>query len=199
MIDAIVMLVLMTAPYLVRANRRKSNSIPVHRDCISVLPHHDLAAWRRTTPFTAGCTAVESADLLEEPGEDAPASPARTRRYRWAAFHDAVTKVLCRYGTVGSGEGVVFYLSGDWFDERVDAFSLMSGAGVSAQCLGELQNALIRHDPAATLILEADTDSPLWGLEIYVRARTIDIGWYESDAATCSRMLRECGLDFGAE
>ena len=77
-------------------------------------------------------------------------------------------------------------------------FSVLS-AGVSAACLGELQKAVIGHDPAATLILEADTDSPLWGLEIYVRASSVDVAWFESDAATCNRMLREHGLDFGAE
>jgi len=138
-------------------------------------------------------------DLLEESGEDARASMAPPRRDRWLAFHDALTEVLGRYGKVGSSEGVDFYHSGDWFDEDADAFSIMSGAQVSARLLRELQGALAGHDPAATLILEADSGSRLWGLEIYVRARSIDIGWYESDAATCARLLREHGLDFMAE
>jgi hypothetical protein len=138
-------------------------------------------------------------DLLEETGADAPASPTPGRRDRWSAFHDVLTDVLGRHGTVGSSEGVDFYHSGDWFDERVDTFSLMSGVNVSVQCLRELHQTLIRHDPAATLILEADPDSPLWGLEIYVRASSIDIGWYESDAATCRRLLREHRLDLEGE
>lgn len=137
--------------------------------------------------------------LLEESDEEAPASPSRPDYHRWAALHSALTDVLSRFGTVGSGEGVDFYHSGDWFDERVDAFGLTPSADLSVPCLQELHEAVVRHDPAATVILEADTDSPLWGLEIYVRAKSIDIGWYESDAGTCRSLLLKHGLDLKAK
>ena len=134
-------------------------------------------------------------ELLEESDEKTPSSAKEPRRDRWVVLHDAVIEVLSRHGKVGSREGVDFYYTGDWFDEHVDAFSLMSAAKVSVRLLRELQRVLVRHDPAATLILEADPGSRLWGLEIYVRAASVDVGWYESDAATCSRLLRKHGLD----
>ena len=105
-------------------------------------------------------------DLLEESGTEAPSSPTRLGREHWSALHDAMSEVLTHYGTVGTGEGVDFYHSGDWFDEHADAFTLMAGAQVSVRCLDDLHEALIRHDPVASLILEADARNRLFSIVV---------------------------------
>src|SRR5262245_36267046 len=126
-------------------------------------PPASVVVGRRNTARFCGMNAIRVVDYdqLEESDDEVSSSPSRPDYHRWATLHSAVTEVLSRFGTVGSTESVDFYHSGDWFDERADAFSLMPGAELSVPCLRELQEAVIGHDTSTTLILEADTDSPL--------------------------------------
>ncbi|MFN8711149.1 MAG: hypothetical protein ACK50J_31130, partial [Planctomyces sp.] len=66
---------------------------------------------------------------------------------RWEHLHDKIESVLREYGSVSSETDPLpdFYVSGDWFHENTDGFSICSSKPLSKELLLRLQEVLSGH------------------------------------------------------
>jgi hypothetical protein len=114
---------------------------------------------------------------------------------RWEHLHDKIESVLREYGSVSSETVPLpdFYVSGDWFHENTDGFSVCSCKPLSKELLLKLQDVLSGHHRHAMLGMYG-IENPIEGLVIHVTPRESLVGWQDLTADECRKRLQEVGV-----
>jgi hypothetical protein len=119
----------------------------------------------------------------------------------WKKYHEDLCAVARRFGKLNDlpNQNEDYYTSGDWFHELADAFALETTRAVNPEALHAFQRVVATHHPSATLNLDGDLTTPLFGLNILVTPAAILVAWDEQPASICRNYLVELGISIEAQ
>jgi hypothetical protein len=149
---------------------------------------------KNVSPSTVSIVDSKRMELIEKLSAKKLGPISKDGYKTWERYHNAIEKVLNRYGKAQLGVSVDFYHGGDWFHEHFDAFALMKLASLNKKALQELQEVVAQHHPNAVLVLGTPIEAESSGLNIRITSKGIYVAWQDESATLCRQNIERFGI-----